>query len=210
MKTIELFAGTGSFSRVGSHLGHQTFMTDASWIDGQDLIADVRTLRAEHFPYSPDLLWASPPCEGFSVAAIGRNWTPPPGHLPKTDTARLAVELIRHTWRLIDELQPKWWFIENPRGKLRKLTVIERAPIRKTVSYCQYGDTRMKPTDIWTNAAWWQPRPMCRNGDPCHEAAPRGAKTGTQGISGYKQRSRIPCGIFYEMFDQLCQLRQAA
>lgn len=63
---------------------------------------------------------------------------------------------------------------------------------RYTVTYCQYGDDRMKPTDIWTNHPDPRFKPMCKNGDPCHTAAPRGAKTGTQGRSGSVDRSRIP------------------
>lgn len=75
MNTIELFAGTRSFSKVAKELGHCTFTTDYEEIDGQDLIADVRELTARDFPYQTDILWASPPCEGFSVASIGHNWT---------------------------------------------------------------------------------------------------------------------------------------
>ena len=63
---------------------------------------------------------------------------------------------------------------------------------RFTVTYCQYGDTRMKPTDIWTNHPDPKFKPMCKNGDSCHERAPRGAKTGTQGLKGAKDRSVIP------------------
>ncbi len=63
---------------------------------------------------------------------------------------------------------------------------------RYTVTYCQYGDKRMKPTDIWTNHPDPQFKPPRHNGDPCHESAPRGAKTGTQGIKGSKDRARIP------------------
>lgn len=61
----------------------------------------------------------------------------------------------------------------------------------------------MKPTDIWTNAHFWKPKPMCKNGMPCHVAAPRGSRTGTQGIGTYKDRSRIPSALFEEIFDQL-------
>ena len=64
------------------------------------------------------------------------------------------------------------------------------------VTYCQYGDTRMKPTHIFTN----YPNPgfkHCKNGDKCHVAAPRGSQTGTQGIKGSVNRSRIP--------DKLCE-----
>ena len=80
---------------------------------------------------------------------------------------------------------------------------IDRLSIhRHTVTYCQYGDTRMKPTDIWTNAEWWEPKPPCKNGMPCHVAAPRGSVTGTQGIKGAKGRSVIPAELFHEIFEQ--------
>ena len=35
---------------------------------------------------------------------------------------------------------------------------------RKTVTYCKYGDMRMKPTDIWTNDITWIPRKECKKG----------------------------------------------
>ena len=38
----------------------------------------------------------------------------------------------------------------------------------------------------------WVSRPVCHNGDTCHEAAPRGSKTGTQGIKGAIDRGVIP------------------
>lgn len=73
---------------------------------------------------------------------------------------------------------------------------------RYTVTYCKYTEDlplekrRMKPTDIWTNHPEPNFKPPCKNGDPCHVAAPRGARTGTQGYKGSIERSRIP--------DQLC------
>ena len=67
---------------------------------------------------------------------------------------------------------------------------------RQGVTYCQYGDDRMKPTDIWTNSDTWIPRPMCKNGDSCHISAPRGSRTGTQGLANAYERSKIP--------EQLC------
>jgi len=63
---------------------------------------------------------------------------------------------------------------------------------RYTVTYCQYGDERMKPTDIWTNHPNPNFKPPCKNGAPCHTPAPRGSRTGTQGIRGKKQRAVIP------------------
>ena len=63
---------------------------------------------------------------------------------------------------------------------------------RYTITYCQYGDNRMKPTDIWTNYPNPNFKPMCKNGDSCHEKAPRGSKTGIQGLKNSKERSKIP------------------
>ena len=57
----------------------------------------------------------------------------------------------------------------------------------------------MKPTDIWTNNINWKPRPMCKNGMPCHEAAPRGSKTGTQGLKGNYERSVVPYELCREI-----------
>lgn len=50
----------------------------------------------------------------------------------------------------------------------------------------------MKPTDIWTNHLNPQFKPMCKNGDSCHERAPRGSQTSIQGLKGSIERSRIP------------------
>ena len=66
-----------------------------------------------------------------------------------------------------------------------------------TITYCQYGDTRMKPTDIFTNHPNPQFKPPCKNGAPCHAAAPRGSATGTQALKTKKERAMIPA--------QLCQ-----
>lgn len=100
-------------------------------------------------------------------------------------------KMIRDTLRLIDELRPRYWFIENPRGGLRKMPFMRELP-RYTVTYCQYGDTRMKPTDLWTNHPAPRFKPVCHNGATCHDAAPRGSKTGTQGLKGAMARSVIP------------------
>ena len=96
---------------------------------------------------------------------------------------------------------------------MRKMPWMQDHPIRNTVWYCQYGDKRAKPTDIWTNDSNWIPRPMCHNKrkdkngiviDHCHhETAPRGSRTGTQGKKNSYERSKIPSELCREIIETL-------
>ena len=117
---------------------------------------------------------------------------------PVSEYAIFCDEVNKHVLELIEQLNPKFYFIENPRGGMRKMDFMQKLP-RYTVTYCQYGDTRMKPTDIWTNHPNPQFKPMCKNGDPCHAPAPRGSRTAgsSQGLKNSRERSIIP--------EQLCK-----
>lgn len=333
---------------------------------------------------NPDVIWASPDCTTFSIAAIShhRRKNPETGNLdPISDYAKLCDNVDQHVINLIKELNPTYYFIENPRGGMRKMSWMQDLP-RYTVTYCQYNDPlvqelifkmkqkkcpkcgkikdigefysnkskrdgfsvyckecikndshdyykknkeecrerlnnwrnknreyvrerdkkyreenldyfynkarerklaqkkvsdgtvtleyeqylydeqngkcaycgcnlnesgkhldhivplskgglhtannvhwtcptcnlskgdkledewlkkeRMKPSDIWTNHPNPKFLPMCKNGDPCHESAPRGSKTGTQGLKDSKERSKIPTKLCEHIVD-ICE-----
>lgn len=198
MKVLELFAGTRSIGKAFEERGHKVFSVE--WDrshENIDLYIDILELTPEMVIKKfgrPDIIWASPDCTSYSIAAISthRKRNDETGNLDAvSDYAKFSDKLNEHVHYLISELQPKYWFIENPRGGMRKMYFVKDKP-RYTVTYCQYGDTRMKPTDLWTNHPEPNFKPMCKNGAPCHVAAPRGSRTGTQGIKGTKDRSRIP------------------
>ena len=205
---LELFAGSRSIGKVGEELGFEVFSSDICPFEKIDYIADILDFDTKKVPFVPDVIWASPPCTGFSVAAIAHHWTGgKKAYIPKSETAKLGIKIVEKTLELIDHykrLNPNLiWYIENPRGVLRKMDFMENLPIRQTVTYCQYGDNRMKPTDIWTNNKNWEPKPMCKRGSPCHEAAPRGSKGGTKGLKNAFERSKIPKELCKEILSAL-------
>lgn len=197
IKILELFAGTRSIGKAFEKKGHEVFSVE--WdknFENINLYDDVNKLTAERIIEvfgKPDIIWASPDCSTYSIAAISHHRKKErSGNLaPVSDYAKFCDKTNKHVLKLIRELKPKYYFIENPRGGLRKMDFMAGIP-RYTVSYCQYGDNRQKMTDIFTNYPNPNFKPPCKNGDPCHEAAPRGSKTGTQGLKSAKQRAIIP------------------
>lgn len=203
LKVLELFAGTRSIGKAFEVHGHEVFSVE--WdkkFEDIDLYADILSVSAEDILADfghPDVIWASPDCTTFSIAAIShhRKKNPVTGNLdPVSDYAKFCDQVDQHVLQLIKDLNPTFHFIENPRGGMRKMEWMQSLP-RYTITYCQYGDIRMKPTDIWTNHPNPQFKPMCKNGALCHVPAPRGSKTGTQGLKNSKERSIIP--------EKLCQ-----
>lgn len=209
MKVLELFAGTRSIGKAFEKHGHEVFSVewDKAFKD-IDLYADIMNVTAEEILKTfgpPDVIWASPDCSSYSIAAISHHRRREDnGNLaPVSEYAKFCDRVNQHVLCLILALSPKYWFIENPRGGMRKMDFMNGLP-RYTVTYCQYGDTRMKPTDIWTNHPSPNFKPMCKNGDSCHMSAPRGAKTGTQGLKGSRERSVIP-NMLCEHIVEICE-----
>ena len=205
VKVLELFAGSRSIGKAAESLGYEVYSSDLNEFEGIDYAIDILDFDTTKVPFKPDIIWASPPCTYFSVASISKHWNK--DHTPKTEQAVFGVKVVNKTIEIIKVLNPKYWYIENPRGKLRKLNFMQPLP-RTTVWYCTYGDKRAKPTDIWTNNLrsvfnpnGWQPRPECFNGNKnCHhESAPRGSRTGTQGLKGNYERSKIPNELCLEI-----------
>ena len=202
-KMLDLFCGTKSMAKAFERAGWETYTVDWSPQFEPTLCCDVNTLTVDKIIELcggiPDFVHMSPDCTSYSVAAIfhHRRKNEETGELEAiTDYAKFCDKTNSYIIDLIvNKLKPKFYTIENPRAAMRKMDFVKKLP-RYTTTYCQWGDTRMKPTDIWTNIP--NPNfPCCKNGDSCHEKAPRGSRTGTQGIKGSKDRSRIP--------DKLCE-----
>lgn len=213
-KVLELFAGARCIGRKANELVMKTFSVDWTAYDGIDLQIDIEKLKKEDVPFVPDHVHASFDCTTYTIAAIShhRNRTE-----PKSEYAKKCDKVNQHVISLIKEwltINPKMTFtFENPRGMLRHMPWMQEFK-RHTVWYCQYGDDRAKPTDIWTNLENWTPKKECCNykydsegniiNKHCHhQSARRGAKTGTQGRNGSYERSKIPEALCEEILKSI-------
>ncbi len=214
-KLLELFAGSRSVGKEAEKQGLEVFSVDWTDYENINLTIDIGELKKEDIPFVPDVVWASPDCTTYSIAACSTHRTNTKE--PKSEYAVKCDNVNQHWIGLIKEwllINPNLvFFIENPRGILRHMDWMQGFK-RHTVWYCQYGDDRAKPTDIWTNSRTWKPRPMCRNykydkdgniiNRHCHhESARRGAKTGTQGKKGSYERSIIPNELCKEIIESV-------
>jgi C-5 cytosine-specific DNA methylase len=143
VKILELFSGTESFSKVARERGHQTCTIDNNPFHKPDWCVDILNVKPidilDKFG-RPDVIWASPPCQHFSIAT-NKHWHK---RRPKAQTID-SVKIVSHTLKLIIDLLPKFWFLENPRGRLR---FILGKPF-VTVFYGAYDHPILKPTDFW-------------------------------------------------------------
>ena len=144
---LDLFAGFGGQSE--DFLEHW----DVLRIDNNPLLANVDRmvimdiLDLDGTTLQPDNLQieyihASPPCHGFSLGF----------HAPKAVASRKgeayepSTELVEAAKRIIDDLNPRYWSIENVRGSIKHLRPILGEPTLIVGAYVYWG--RFPPIKI--------------------------------------------------------------
>jgi site-specific DNA-cytosine methylase len=118
-QVLDLFCGLGGFS-AAFHDSNRWSVTTVD-IDARfepTIEADVFDLRPSDINGDFDVVLASPPCTQFSTAGNHHAWDFTT-HEPTTEAAKNAVGLVFHTLGLIRSLSPRYWFLENPQGRLR-------------------------------------------------------------------------------------------
>tara|TARA_R100001463_G_C3542242_1_gene222460 strand:+ start:1094 stop:1777 length:684 start_codon:yes stop_codon:yes gene_type:complete len=208
LKVLDLGCRTGSAVAAWQSRGHTVVGVD--WEDhGQQIQGDFTKYETweiidnvtpiwekEVRPY--DFIWFSPDCSIFSMANMRWDVNINKQFEPVSDRAIKEVEGIKFVLDRIQERSPRLgWVMENPRALMRKMDFTQDLH-RATVTYCQYGDERMKPTDLFGQLPYSFVPKACRNGDSCHIPAPRGSRTGTQGMSK-TEAGRIPFALSLEI-----------
>lgn len=209
MIVIDLFCGTKSIAKAFEAAGHTVYTVDWDQKFNPTLAADIGELTAEDIIKLcggiPDVIWASPDCTTYGVAHLRshRRKAASGELIPVSAYAKRCDEINAHLIKLLTELKPRYWFIENPVACMRKMWFMQGLP-RYTLTYCQYGERRQKPTDIWTNHPNPGFKPPCKRGAPCHEAAPRGSGAGTEGLKNKVEKARIPAQLC-EHIVEICE-----
>lgn len=169
MQILDLFSGLGGWNEAFKERGHKVYTLDINPIFEADFICDIRDF---HENLNIDVILASPPCNKLSLLQKRVHWDE--DLKPRTEEAIESMRIIEETLRVIEELNPKYFIIENPVGVLRKLPILSHLE-RRYITYCQYGFPFMKPTDLWGGfPETLILRPPCKKGDNCHLRAKRG------------------------------------
>ena len=113
MRSLELFSGTGSISKVLRERGWSTVTLDADPKAQPDILCDVREWDFTEFDRNHfDFIWASPVCTHYSIA---RTTAKTPRDLEWADS------LVQAALNIIEYFNPpKRWVLENPQTGLLK------------------------------------------------------------------------------------------
>jgi len=158
-KLFELFKGSGSVGKVAKRLGYNVVSLDFDPIYTPDIETDILKWDYKKYAnennFTPDYIWASPPCNTYSPLAYPLKERNPKTAEPKSERAKTGTKILYKTLEIINYFLKKnpnlKYCIENPRGMMRKDRRMEKLPYRATTYYCYYGGMKLKPTDFWSN-----------------------------------------------------------
>jgi hypothetical protein len=167
LNVLELYSGSGSIGKAFEANGHNVLSIDNRFRKGtcepnlkanimklthQDLLNAFNIKYPDHNHI--DIIWASVPCQVWSHAAGNTHFR---DNLKNSEGAEESIKLLKKTLKLITEISPALYFIENPRGHLRywkpiiDWLVVNNGMIKQT-TWGSYGFPTPKPTNIFTNA----------------------------------------------------------
>ena len=136
---LSLFDFSGVWSQPYVDKGYAVTRLDIQ-TGGDVLTFDSNAYLAEHG--QPQGILAAPPCTDF--ASSGARWW---ADKDKDGRTREALRLIDTTLAIVEVLQPAWWALENPVGRLTRL----RPQLGKPFYFQPwwYGDAYTKKTGLW-------------------------------------------------------------
>ena len=139
-KMIDLFSGLGGASEAMIDCpGWEVIRIDNNpLLSGvpKTVIRDINKLTPNQTDDSIELVWASPPCREFSNGFSS----------PKSIAHRAGIEfkpdmsLVNRAIQLINEIEPKYWVIENVVGAIKEFSKILGPPRQIIGPYVLWGN----------------------------------------------------------------------
>lgn len=195
---VDLFSGLGGFSQAFLDRGWTVYRYDndkqfakvpcTHIVDVWDLTPEI--IKGKH--ETIDILLISPPCNCFSPLTIGHYWK---AGRPD-ERAKEAIRLVKRALWLKDQINPRFWILENPAGMLKYVLGLPSV----LTWWAAWGSDYFKPTHLWgiMPAIDWPRRP--RPGE--YIACERGGKVGIQDKKlTSAERALIP----YDFSKALCE-----
>jgi len=145
---LDLCGGTGGWSRPYVEAGYKVVTVDPlAEKNGMNFCGTVQEFYADLerenkcFPHFHGVLFG-PPCTEF--AGSGARWWKKKNPQLLID----AIEVVRVGLQLIERVNPVWWVMENPVGRLARM-VPEIGKCKMYFHPCYFGDPYTKYTGLW-------------------------------------------------------------
>lgn len=165
-------SGSGNWSEPYREAGYDVVRVE--------LPTDVRLI--EHIGQQVHGILAAPPCTVFSLAGVWVNRT--------EDEIKLALSVVDACLRAVAVYRPRWWALENPRGRLGKYL----GKPAYTFHPCDFGHPWTKATCLWG-----QFTPPTRT--PVEPTGSLIDVPGMKSCRSKKERSKTPTGFARAFFD---------
>lgn len=131
---LDLFCGRGGWARGFLDAGFRVIGIDndpsfANVYPGEFVMDDVASMSGSDFR-GARVVVASPPCTRFtSLAALSKHRDPEEG-----------MKLVRDSVRIIQEVNPRFWAIENVHGAVRRISLDLGPPLIRKHAYYVWGN----------------------------------------------------------------------
>lgn len=155
---IDVFCGSGYFSKVARSYGYEIISIDNRRRKGvcePTLKLDISKVPSSFFQnLNPSVMWFGLPCDIWSNASGGFHLDK--DFNPKTEKAKNHLELLDKVFEIIKVSSPGYFFIENPRAKLKYYPGLlqflkDTDSVIRECTLSSYGFPTTKPTIIITN-----------------------------------------------------------
>ncbi len=140
---LDLCGGTGAWSQPYREAGYMVVIVDP-WYKGEGRLTETveKFCERDIGPGAVHGILSAPPCTHFAMAGAHLY-----RHKDKDGRTEKGLETVFACLEVIKKVEPKWWALENPGGRLQRFI---GQPTFK-FDPCDFGHFYTKKTYLWGN-----------------------------------------------------------